>query len=158
MITGTWIEVLVILHGLAGVALIGLTTHQAIAVWKTRPIAAKNFVQSYINTRAATYTNATILLYVATFIGGGLIYPTYGMDVMSSLTDAGNNPPIGAFEIKEHIAVFGLAMLPSYWWLWRKVAPAEHVFARQMNTTLICLIVWWSFLVGYFLNNIKGLT
>ncbi len=157
MFTGTLITVLLILHGLAGVALVGLTTHQAIAVWKTRPLAAKNFVQAYINTRASTYTNAIVLIYIATFVGGGIIYPTYVMDVKSSLTDAGMNPPIGAFEIKEHIAVFGLAMLPSYWWLWKKAAPAEHVLARQMNTTLIALIVWWSFIIGYILNNIKGL-
>ena len=157
MITGTLVTVLLILHGIAGVVLIGLTTHQAVAVWKTKPLAAKNLVQAYLNTRAATYTNTVVICYIATFVGGGIIYPTYVMDVKSSLTDAGMNPAIGAFEIKEHVAVYGLAMLPSYWWLWKKAVPAEHVFARQMNTTIIAAIVWTSFIVGYILNNIKGL-
>ena len=157
MLTGTLVATLLILHGLAGVVLIGLTTHQAVAVWKTRPIAAKNFVQAYVNTRSATYTNTVVVCYVLTFIGGGIIYPTYVMDVKSTLTDAAMNPPIGLFELKEHLAVFGLAMLPSYWWLWKKASPSEHVLARQMNTTVICAIVWLAFVVGYILNNIKGL-
>ena len=157
MISGTLITVLLILHGLAGVVLIGLVTHQAVGVWKTKPLAAKNFVQAYANTRSATYTNAIVFIYIATFIGGGIIYPTYVMDVKSSLTDASMNSAIGVFEIKEHMAAFGLAMLPSYWWLWKKAAPAEHVLARQMNTAVIALIVWWSVIIGYVLNNIKGL-
>jgi len=157
VIAGTLVATLLILHGLAGVVLIGLTTHQAVAVWKPKPIAAKNFIQAYVNTRSATYTNTVVIFYMATFFGGGLIYPTYVMDVKSTLTDSGMNPPIGLFELKEHLAVFGLAMLPSYWWLWKKASPADHVLARQMNTTVICAIVWLGFVVGYILNNIKGL-
>src|SRR5690606_29376023 len=102
-------------------------------------------------------TNTVVILYIITFVGGGIIYPTYVMDVKSSLIDAAMNPPIGAFEIKEHLAVFGLAMLPSYWWFWKRSEPTEHVLARQMNTSVIAFIVWWSFIVGYVLNNIKGL-
>lgn len=151
------ITVLLILHGLAAVILIGATTHQSIASWKTKSAPSNTFFQSLINTRGATYTNAIVILYILTSIGGGIIYPTYVMDVKGSLTDAQMLSAIGAFELKEHYAIVGLAMLPTYWYLWKKVPPAEHRVTRALNTTVICAMVWTSFLVGHILNNIKGL-
>ncbi len=151
------ITVLLILHGLAAVILIGATTHQSIASWKTKSAPSNTFFQSLINTRGATYTNAIVILYVLTAIGGGIIYPTYVMDVKGSLTDAQMLSAIGAFELKEHFAIIGLAMLPTYWYLWKKVPPAEHRVTRALNTTVVCAMVWTSFLVGHVLNNIKGL-
>jgi hypothetical protein len=151
------ITVLLILHGLAAVILIGATTHQTIASWKTKSAPSTTFFQSLINTRGATYTNAIVILYILTAIGGGIIYPTYVMDVKGTLTDAQMLSAIGAFEIKEHYAIIGLAMLPTYWYLWKKVPPAEHRVTRALNTSVICAMVWTSFLVGHVLNNIKGL-
>ncbi len=58
---------------------------------------------------------------------------------------------------KEHLAIVGLAMLPSYWYLWKKVPANEHRLSRQINTTLIAVLAWCSFFVGHILNNIKGL-
>lgn len=151
------ITVLLLLHGLAAVILIGATTHQSIASWKTKSAPSNTFFQSLINTRGATYTNAIVILYVLTSIGGGIIYPTYVMDVKGTLTDAQMLSAIGAFELKEHYAIVGLAMLPTYWYLWKKVPPAEHRVTRALNTTVVCAMVWTSFVVGHILNNIKGL-
>ena len=89
-------------------------------------------------------------------IGGGIIYPTYVLDIKSSLTDARMLSAIGAFEIKEHFAVIGLALLPSYWYFWQRTGK-EHTLVRKLNTTLLSLLVWWNFLVGHILNNIKGM-
>ena len=151
------ITVLLILHGLAAVILIGAISHQMIGSWKTKSAPSNTFFQNLVNTRGATYTNAVVILYVLTSIGGGIIYPTYVMDVKGSLTDAQMLSAIGAFELKEHYAIIGLAMLPTYWYLWKKVPPAEHRITRALNTTVICAMVWTSFLVGHVLNNIKGL-
>ena len=151
------ITILLILHGLAAVILIGAISHQMIGSWKTKSAPSNTFFQSLVNTRGATYTNAVVILYVLTSIGGGIIYPTYVMDVKGSLTDAQMLSAIGAFELKEHYAIVGLAMLPTYWYLWKKVPPAEHRITRAINTTVICAMVWTSFLVGHVLNNIKGL-
>ena len=78
------------------------------------------------------------------------------LDVKGSLTDAQMTEAVGAFEIKEHFAIVGLAMLPSYWYLWKKVPATEFRRSRQLNTTLICAMVWTTFVVGHILNNIKG--
>jgi hypothetical protein len=151
------ITVLLILHGIAAVILLGAVTHQAIGVWRGRPAPSATFFQSLVNTRGATYTNAIIFLYLLTSIGGGIIYPSYVLDVKGSLTDAQMLSAIGAFEIKEHFVIIGAAMLPAYWYYWKKAGPAEHVMTRRLSTTLLAGLVWWSFVVGHVLNNIKGL-
>jgi hypothetical protein len=150
------IVVLLILHGLAAVLLLGAVTHQGIGVWRQRPIPAGGFFNRVANVRGASYTHAIIWLYVLVTVGGGVIYPTYVLDVKGSLTDARMLSSIGAFEIKEHLAVIGLALLPTYWYFWQPSADG-HVTARRLNTLVLCLIVWWNFLVGHLLNNVKGL-
>ncbi len=151
------ITVFLILHGLAAVLLIGAITHQAISVWKTKPAPFGTFFQSLINVRGMTYVNAVVILYVLTAVLGAIVYPRYVLDVKGSLLDAVMNSAIGAFEVKEHLAIVGLAMLPSYWYLWKKVPANEHRLSRQINTTLIAVLAWCSFFVGHILNNIKGL-
>lgn len=151
------ITVLLILHGLAAFLLLGAVTHQAISVWKAKPLPATNFVRRVTNVNVTSYTNAVVALYILVTVGGGVIYPTYVLDVKGSLTDARMLSAIGAFEIKEHLAVIGLALLPTYWYFWKKGEKVQHLFTRRLNTTILMLIVWWSFLVGHILNNIKGL-
>lgn len=149
------ITILLLLHGIVAMALVGAISHQLIAVWRTAPAAsgARFFVRlSGVNSRL--YTDAVILLYVVVVMGGGVIYPTYVLDVKASLNDAQMLSAIGAFEIKEHVAIFGLALLPSYRYFW---TDAGYVIARRLNTTVIAGIVWWSLIVGHVLNNIKGL-
>jgi hypothetical protein len=151
------ITVLLILHGLGAFFLLGAITHQAIGAWKARPLPAGNFFQSVVNVRGGAYTNAVVVLYLLVSIGGGVIYPAYVLDVKGSLNDARMLSAIGAFEIKEHFAIIGVAMLPPYWYIWKKVASGEHLATRRLTTTLLALIVWWNFLIGHILNNIKGL-
>jgi len=151
------ITVLLLIHGLAAVFLIGALTHQAIGVWKSKPAPSATFFQSLVNVRGMTYVNAIVILYVFTAIMGAIIYPLYGLDVKGRLTDAQMNSAIGAFEVKEHFAIVGLAMLPSYWYLWKKVPATEFLTSRRINTTLIAVLAWASFFVGHILNNIKGL-
>lgn len=149
--------ILLILHGLTAMLLLGAVTHQGISVWKARPAVGTTFMRRVANVNVASYTNAVVILYIGVAVGGGIIYPTFVLDVKGSLTDARMLSAIGAFEIKEHLAVFGLALLPSYWYLWKKCGRDEHLLTRRVNTTVLTLIVWWSFLVGHILNNIKGL-
>lgn len=149
------ITVLLLLHGLVAMLLVGAITHQLIAVWRSAPPApGAKFLRRLSAVNSVLYTDAVILLYVLVVIGGGVIYPTYVLDVKASLTDAQMLSAIGAFEIKEHVAVYGLALLPTYRYFWTDVA---HVTARRLNTSVVAAIVWWSFGVGHVLNNIKGL-
>jgi hypothetical protein len=70
----------------------------------------------------------------------------------SKLT-AGNSS--GFFDLKEHFIAIGLALLPAYFVCWRQSRPASTC-ARTALTSLLAFIVWWSFLVGHVMNNVKG--
>jgi hypothetical protein len=61
----------------------------------------------------------------------------------------------GAFELKEHFAAVGMAMLPAYRHFWRQPS-ADNTRARNAVTAMLALIVWWNFLTGHIINNIRG--
>ena len=99
-----------------------------------------------------------MLLFVATFVLGGLLYPRYRIDVRPMLEDMQLRAANGIFEIKEHFAAVGLGLLPVYWLFWRPpLARRTCGNAASYLTWMLAFIVWWNFLVGEVLNNIKGL-
>ena len=148
--------VLLIVHGLLAVALLGAITHQALSVWAPVRKPAGSFVGRFRGVPGAAYTNAIIVLFVLTAILGAVIYPAYRLEVRIVVEQLGLRPQNGAFELKEHFAVLGLAMLPAYWYYWRQPLAAEHARTRAVLTSLLAFIVWWNFLVGHILNNIRG--
>jgi len=149
--------VLLIIHGLLAVALLGAITHQSISVlWHARK-PADSFVARLRAVPATSYANAVVLLYVATMTLGGIIYPDYRLSVRVVLDQLQMPAANGSFELKEHFAVLGLAMLPAYWCFWRTpLAIDTYRRTRAILTVLIACIVWWNFLVGHVLNNIRG--
>jgi hypothetical protein len=151
---------LLILHGLLAVVLLGGITHQAMsAAWPSRN--KTGVFRSFRAVSGSVYTNANVVLYLATAILGGTIYPVYRVGVRTYLENARLYPAVGSFEIKEQFISVGLGMLPLYWLLWRR--PAEGSVensaktARIAVTLVLCFIVWYAFLVGHVLNNIRGL-
>ncbi len=151
------ITVLLILHGLLAVALLGAITHQAFSTSKRAPAGNRSFIEKYRAVGAASYTNAIIVLFVVTSIGGALLYPQYRLDVRPTLEDLDLKAANGVFEIKEHLAAIGLGLLPAYWFFWRQPLAAEGAIARRYLTWILAFVIWWNFLVGHVLNNIRGL-
>ncbi len=149
------ITAFLILHGLLAVALLGAITHQALAT--ARRAATPNFIARYRSVGAAGYANAVVVLFIVTCIGGAILYPPYRLDVRPTLEDLDLRAANGVFEIKEHLAAIGLGLLPAYWFFWRQPLSADGVIARRYLTWLLAFIVWWNFLVGHVLNNIRGL-
>jgi hypothetical protein len=146
---------LLIVHGLLAVVLLGGITHQAMsAAWPSRN--KTGIFRSFRAVSGAVYTNANIVLYVATAILGGTIYPVYRVGVRTYLENARLYPAVGSFEIKEQFISVGLGMLPLYWLVWRST-DASAKTARIAVTLMLCFIVWYAFLVGHVLNNIRGL-
>jgi hypothetical protein len=47
-------------------------------------------------------------------------------------------------------------MLPAYWYFWHDPHAAEYARTRAVLTAILAFIVWWGFLVGHILNNIRG--
>jgi hypothetical protein len=145
-----------ILHGLVAMALLGAITHQGLSVWR-KPAPATLFVDRFRAVSAVRFANAVPVLYVATFAIGAFIYPTFVLDVKATVADYGMRKTIGVFQIKEHVAVIGLALLAVYWHYWRTVPLAESIPTRRFLTTFLMLAVWWNLVIGHVLNNLKGL-
>jgi hypothetical protein len=148
---------LLILHSLVAVALLGAITHQAIAVRRAPGAGNESFAARYRSVDASAYAGAIVLLYAAVSLIGACLYPSYRMIVRPILELNNFRVANGAFELKEHFAALGLLMLPAYWAAWRKPLLAEYAAARTGLTWVLAAIIWWNFLVGNVLNNIKGL-
>jgi hypothetical protein len=147
---------LLIIHMLLAVALIGSVTHQTVgALWPVRA-RADNFVARYRATKGAAYVNAIVVLYLATALLGAILYPTYRIGARVFMESLRMYPYVGSFELKEHVVAMGLGLLPAYWWLWREPQASDHRVSRIVVTTMLAVIVWYAFLVGHLLNNIKG--
>jgi hypothetical protein len=153
------IVVLLLLHGLLAVALLGAITHQSLAVLSTaRATNGRwNFFDRFRGVDATAYAMPIIVLFAITTLGGALLYPQYRVDVRPALEDMQNSAANGVFEIKEHLAAIGLGLLPMYWQFWRKPQGSDSVAARRYVTWLLAFFVWWNFIVGHVLNNIRGM-
>jgi len=147
---------LLIIHSLLAVTLLGALTHQTISVWW--PVAKRtgSFISSVRSVPSMTYTNAVIVLYLVTAVFGAWIYTEYRLSIRVTLQDYRMHVPEGAFELKEHVVTIGLGLLPAYWYYWRQPADAAHARTRAIVTALLAAIVWYSFLTGHVLNNIRG--
>jgi hypothetical protein len=148
-------SILLIVHGILAVFLVGAITHQAIGVaW---PVTKKGsgFFQSVRGVNGMSYTDAVIVLFVVTFAIGTIIYPTYRVSVRTVLQEYRLFKPEGMFEMKEHLLALSLALLPIYWLFWHRASEANRV-ARAVVTSVIAVAVWWSFLTGHIINNIRG--
>jgi len=152
------IQLMLIVHGVLAVFLLGAITHQAFAVARVRPTApAQTVVDRFRGVHSPAFTNAIVLLFCLTFVLGGLLYPRYRIDVRPMLEDMQLRAANGMFESKEHFAAVGLGLLPAYWLFWRLPLRREYTDSRKYVTWILAFVVWWNFLVGEVLNNIRGL-
>ena len=149
------ITTLLILHGLLAVALMGSITHQTLALcWPAK--RADGFVEAFRAVKGARYTNVNIALYLVSMLLGAVVYTAYRNVVTPYLIGARLNSINGSFELKEQFAAVGLGLLPLYWLVWRQPLEPKHRMARVAVTGILCFIVWYSFLVGHILNNVRG--
>jgi hypothetical protein len=147
---------LLITHATIAVVLLGGITHQAFAAcWPAR--RKGGFFSSFRAVSGASYTKVNIALYLAMVVLGGLIYPAYRVSVRTYLESARLWSANGSFELKEQFVTIGLGMLPLFWLVWRQPLDAHARVARAATTVILCFIVWYSFLVGHVLVNIRGL-
>lgn len=150
------ITALLIVHGILAMFLVGAITHQALGVfWPRRPGQA-GFVARMRVANSQGYVNAILTLYCTVFVIGAFLYPTYRVFVRPPLQDLQLTYAIGLFEVKENFAAICLAMLPSYWYFWKK-AP-EFPVTRRALTAILFVTIWYNFIAGHILNNVRGFT
>jgi hypothetical protein len=148
-------SLLLICHGILAVFLLGAVTHQVVGVAWPVTKKAGGFVQAVRGVNGMSYTNAIVILFLVTFAIGTIIYPTYRVNVRTVLQEYRDFRPEGMFEMKEHLLALSLALLPLYWLLWHRASQANHL-ARTVVTGILAISVWWGFLTGHIINNIRG--
>jgi hypothetical protein len=148
-----------IVHGLLAVALLGAITHQLVALlWRAgESVQPVSFVNHYRAARQQLFTRAIVTLYIVTLILGATLYPSYRVDVRVPFEEMSLGWAVGSFELKEHLAGLGLGVLPLYATLWRPRFDDSHRRDRKLVTAFVASVVWFDFLVGHVLNNIRGL-
>ena len=147
---------LVIIHGLVAVALLGAITHQTLATWAPAHARPGSFFGRFRAVPSASFANAIVVLYVLSAVLGAIVYLYFRVDTKPVLELSGHRQTLGFFDIKEHFAAIGLALLPAYWVCWKQPRADEPALARTALTSILAFIVWWSFLIGHVANNIKG--
>lgn len=144
------------IHGLMAVALLGAITHQAVSVVRWSGPRRASFTSRYVRVNQGTFTYAVIVLFLATFVLGMVIYPHYRLNVRIPFEEMRLAAAVGVFELKEHFAGIALGALPLYVWAWRHEAVETHHSLRVGLTLMLAFVVWWDFVIGHILNNIRG--
>jgi hypothetical protein len=145
---------LLIIHGLVAVALLGAITHQTLATWAPVRARPDSLFARFRAVPSASYANAIVVLYAVSALLGAIVYLYFRVDVRPPLEQAGHWQALGLFDLKEHFVAIGLALLPAYWGCWRQPRADGHT--RAALSAILAFIVWWSFLIGHVLNNIRG--
>jgi hypothetical protein len=148
--------VLLIVHGLVAVALLGAITHQTLATWAPAQARPGSFFGRFRAIAPASFANAVVVLYVVSFVLGGIVYLYFRVDIRPGLERAGHWQALGFFDLKEHFISIGLALLPAYWVCWRRPRADEAGLTRAALTAILAFTVWWGFLTGHVVNNIMG--
>jgi len=149
------ITVLLILHGILAVFLLGAITHQTLGVFWPRHPGQTDFIANARGIRPHIYAQAIVILYVVEFTLGSLLYPSYRVISRPPLEELRILYIIGLFEVKENFAAIVLAMLPAYWYFWKKYPEART--ARAWMTAILFATVWYNFVAGHLVNNARGL-
>jgi hypothetical protein len=147
---------LLIVHGLVAVALLGGITHQTLATWAVARERRGSFFGRFRAVPSAPFASAVVVLYAVSALLGAIVYLYFSVDIKPDLERAGQSRILDLFELKEHFIAIGLALLPAYWMCYRRPRADESTRTRTALTSILALIVWWSFLVGHVVNNIGG--
>jgi hypothetical protein len=154
----TFWTILMIIHGLLAVALLGALTHQAMSVlMPVRQTAGPTgIVTRFRAVQGAGYAAAVCVLWIVTYFFGAWIYTKYRMYVRIPIETQGFWKTQGVFEMKEHLASIGLGLLPVYWLFWKDARNPAYDSARKWLTVVLAAMVWFMFLVGHIVNNVRG--
>lgn len=143
-----------LLHGLSAMLLLGAVTHQTLALWLPMRGQRPGWWQALRAVHPERYVRSVVVLFCLTVLLGAINYIPFRVFARTQYLDAYVPWATGLFEVKEHAAAIGLAVLPAYWAVWREPTGTS---ARRAFTTFLAAVAWWNFLVGHIVNNIRGL-
>lgn len=149
-----WGKFLLLLHALFGILLLGSMTHNVLLVvpylWGSfRKVALEKL-----------YVKVVFVAYGVTFGLGALSYPNYRYRVRALHFDKELPWASNLFDIKEHWAGVGLALVCAFLLLSRIIDPRQD---RQMLgfyaflSVALALIVWFNLISGLLLTSYRGI-
>ncbi len=153
----TFWKILLFIHFTLAVALLAAVTLQAVAVLIPARQTAGNFGDRLGPLSATSCAPVVVALYVPQVLMGMWIYTKYRIYVRIPMEQLGHWWIVGAFDGKEHVVAIGIALLPAYWYLWRREPlNSEYSSLRKWLTVLLALIVWYAFINGHIANDFRG--
>src|SRR5215467_1027622 len=153
----TFWRILLFIHFTLAVALLVAVTLQAVAALIPVRQAASNFIERVRRVPAASYAPVVVALYLPQVLMGIWIYTKYRIYVRIPMEQLGHWSIVAAFDGKEHVVAIGMALLPAYWFLWRRQPPdSEYASTRKWLTVLLAFTVWYAFINGHVANDFRG--
>jgi hypothetical protein len=150
----TFWRILLFVHFVVAVGLLAAVTMQtAAALMPARQVAGHFVERGPVPGR--TYTTLIIVLYVIQALMGAWVYVKYRTYVRIPMEELRYWKTVGSFEFKEHIITMGLALLPAYWYCWRRPL-SEHAVLRRWLTIFVAISVWYGFVIGHLANDFRG--
>ena len=147
---------LLIIHGLVAVALLGAITHQTLATWAPARARPGSFFGRFRAVPSASFANAIVVLYAVSALLGGIVYLYFRVDIRPEL---GARRPLAGPRPLRHQGAFRLHRVGTAAGLLGVLAAPradEPARTRAALTSILAFIVWWSFLIGHVVNNIRG--
>ena len=153
----TFWKILLFIHFTLAVSLLGAVTLQAVAVLMPVRQPAGNFIDRVRAVPAASYAPVVVAVYVPQFIMGMWVYIKYRTYVRIPMEQTGHWSIVAAFDGKEHVVAIGMALLPAYWYFWRRQPlDSEYSGTRKWVTVLLAFVVWYAFINGHVANDFRG--
>jgi hypothetical protein len=119
-------------------------------------VGEAGIVTRFRSVQGAGYAAAVCVLWIFIYIFGSWLYTKFRMYVRIPIEAQGFWKTQGVFDLKEHVASIGLGLLPIYWYFWKNARNAEYDSARKWLTVVLAAMVWYMFLVGHIVNNVRG--
>lgn len=146
-------KVLLQVHLFAALVLVGSMTHNLVIVVG---YLRSEFGQKQ---REKFFVTVSLYAYITVYIIGSLIYPTFRIRVRYEYFDRVMRWATGLFEVKEHWASIGLALIIAYYFLRRSFDPEterEKLFLYVPVCFLLNLILWYELVAGSYLTVLKA--
>lgn len=147
-------RLLLVLHGGASVVLIGSSTHHALQM--------RHYLRGRFSRQPAERTQAVIVSasYVATFILGALLYPTYRVHVRGYYLDRYAPGYANLFDVKEVYASLTLVVAVALGVLALNLRPADNrtmVRIYAAMSFIICAVTWFNVVSGLLITSVRGI-
>jgi len=145
--------VLLVVHLLVTIVLVGSMTHNFLVV--------VDYLRGKFNRKKLElkFLKVSVWSYTFVYIVGALIYPAFRIRVRHEYFDEQLPWATGLFEVKEHWAAVGMALIVAIYFFRKSFNPAEDkqkLFLYVPLCFIINISLWYIVIVSCFLTILKG--